>query len=140
MVCVSTVHAFILSSEGKAFVRITFLFLKTGVLNQDYYFYRLVRAPSVPYNYTQLYLRLVCTTCTEITHASIKVEARKVVENVFTENSRFCPRVSYKPDLSDSGLIAPAQTIDVCIPPKEENNDEGISTYVVVDLETPIGL
>lgn len=86
---------------------------------------RLARPPSLPFNYTHLFLHGKCSQCSE--GVQIKVITQKA-EPVHDINWGNCPRVS----LQGTGEILSEQTEEFCL--------KGSLVYWPIVLSKPIGL
>lgn len=96
---------------------------------------RLVRPPSVPYKYTELYIGISSTT--ERADLAMSLVTQKAVAgntSAWTEKARGCPVVSYV----GTGAFTSERAFTTCT----EKNDIGTSTfgYAKITLDEPLSL
>ena len=94
---------------------------------------RLVRPPSVPYNYTELYIGI--TTPTERADLAMRLVTQKAVAgNTSAWKVRGCPVVSYV----GTGAFTSERAFTTCT----KENDIGTSTfgYAKITLDEPLSL
>ena len=96
---------------------------------------RLVRPPTVPYNYTELYIGISSTT--EHADLAMSLVTQKAVAgntSAWTEKARGCPVVSYV----GTGAFTSERTFTMCT----KKNEIGTSTfgYAKITLDEPLSL